>query len=380
MELHDHRGDLYGRSAAIEPDGPSLTAPVDDLVTLIQKVGASDHTVGLGEDYFEAQARSADLIYEDDSLRLYLGTIDAAVWFPELVSRSVRETSSETPSVVVSPELVARNADGPRRDAVHWERRRDEDGHGNDAVPCGQDVSPQPGVVPKHKSRRNAEDVFGVVSLCAHERAVVRQNAFLFPEPKNRYCENPAGFYRLKGVAYRGISASDNDKYDISRHFAEVWEFVEGLRRRAMDVWAESRTGEMLVVRPVGGADQSVVQGTDDRPRPAAVLIHCIVGSNRSACCVVAFLMRYLNWSVEVAVEHVARRRRCPILANRAFLGALVRYDEELKSGKCRDTGEKAQAVSTAPRAERNGGKKSCGKRGSGGNGQAAVTEADDMV
>eukprot|EP00929_Paragymnodinium_shiwhaense_P031348 TRINITY_DN1757_c0_g1_i1.p1 TRINITY_DN1757_c0_g1~~TRINITY_DN1757_c0_g1_i1.p1 ORF type:complete len:363 (+),score=83.60 TRINITY_DN1757_c0_g1_i1:77-1165(+) len=89
-------------------------------------------------------------------------------------------------------------------------------------------------------------------------------------------------------VAYCGIAAEDEAGYAIGQHFDEAADFLSKCR-------AEGRK----------------------------VMVHCIMGINRSATALVAFLCRQLQMSLQEAVN-IASRERGYILSNETFLRQLV--------------------------------------------------------
>lgn len=91
-------------------------------------------------------------------------------------------------------------------------------------------------------------------------------------------------------VTFLGVAARDEDGYPLDTHYAEMSAFLQRCR-------ADGRK----------------------------VLVHCIMGINRSAAAVVAFLCLGLGKPLEDAIDLVARRRG-PVLSNVTFLGQLVRH------------------------------------------------------
>jgi hypothetical protein len=66
---------------------------------------------------------------------------------------------------------------------------------------------------------------------------------------------------------------------------------------------------------------------TGAREERRHVLVHCMQGLNRSVAMVVAFLVRTLGMSLDVAIETVARKRP-HVLSNRGFVVQLVKLCE----------------------------------------------------
>jgi len=89
-------------------------------------------------------------------------------------------------------------------------------------------------------------------------------------------------------IAYLGFAAEDRDGYAIDAHFEEIFEFL----RRCQ---AEQRK----------------------------VLVHCVMGINRSTTALVAYLCQELGMDLTDAVEAAARRHG-HVLSNASFLRRLV--------------------------------------------------------
>jgi len=91
-------------------------------------------------------------------------------------------------------------------------------------------------------------------------------------------------------MAYWGLEAADEDGYRMDQHFDEVLSFLNECRR-------EGR----------------------------AVLIHCIMGINRSSVALVAFLCSGLGMSLSQSVA-LASKQRGFILSNDSFLDQLINH------------------------------------------------------
>jgi hypothetical protein len=99
-------------------------------------------------------------------------------------------------------------------------------------------------------------------------------------------------------VSYLGIAANDEAGYAMDDHFVETMEFLEKCR-------GEGRR----------------------------VLVHCVMGINRSSTALIAFLCASLQMPLEDAVELTSRRRGY-ILSNSSFLEQLVKSFAELPERK----------------------------------------------
>jgi len=89
-------------------------------------------------------------------------------------------------------------------------------------------------------------------------------------------------------TAYLAISAEDNGSYLMDRHFPEIVTFLMSCRQ--------------------------------ERRR---VLVHCVMGVNRSSAALAAFLCEGLGVDLEESIVSISRRRG-HILSNRSFLDQLV--------------------------------------------------------
>ena len=91
-------------------------------------------------------------------------------------------------------------------------------------------------------------------------------------------------------IKYMGFSAMDDHDYDIMQHFEAVNRFIEE-------------------ARDLGGK----------------VLVHCIMGSNRSGALVVAYVMNY--WKVgPISAAKFVKDKREVLLSNENFQDQLVRF------------------------------------------------------
>lgn len=95
---------------------------------------------------------------------------------------------------------------------------------------------------------------------------------------------------------FQGFSAADREGYSIQQHFSESSEFLKQCRR-------ENRK----------------------------VLVHCMMGINRSAAAMVAFMCEDMGLDLITAVDMVSQRRGY-ILTNRSFVEQLVlQYGQGIK-------------------------------------------------
>lgn len=100
-------------------------------------------------------------------------------------------------------------------------------------------------------------------------------------------------------VAYCAISAEDKDGYAIDQHFDEMLDFLRKCQ-------SERRK----------------------------VLVHCVMGINRSATALVAYLCQELGMSLGQAVD-LASKRRGHILSNVSFLRCLVEHFSQVGVDVC---------------------------------------------
>eukprot|EP00928_Gymnodinium_smaydae_P097369 TRINITY_DN880_c0_g9_i1.p1 TRINITY_DN880_c0_g9~~TRINITY_DN880_c0_g9_i1.p1 ORF type:complete len:438 (+),score=67.11 TRINITY_DN880_c0_g9_i1:143-1456(+) len=128
----------------------------------------------------------------------------------------------------------------------------------------------------------------------SRQRARTLGDAF-YPEDIRAAAEFDGRWYSevlAKEVAYLGIAARDADGYPMSTHFAEVITFLEGCRRAGR-----------------------------------RVLVHCVMGINRSAAAVVAFLCTSQGEAGRLqlleAIDLVSRRRG-HVLSNSSFVHQLI--------------------------------------------------------
>merc|ERR1719195_2340256 len=90
------------------------------------------------------------------------------------------------------------------------------------------------------------------------------------------------------GTAYLAIPADDNESYLIDQHLPEIVNFLHSCRQERRQV-----------------------------------LVHCIMGVNRSSAALAAFLCEGLGVDLEESIITISRRRG-HILSNRSFLDQLV--------------------------------------------------------
>lgn len=91
-------------------------------------------------------------------------------------------------------------------------------------------------------------------------------------------------------MAYYGIGAADEEGYRMEDHFEEACNFIDMCRRERRKV-----------------------------------LVHCIMGINRSSVALVAFLCSGLGMDLRTAIE-LASRERGLILSNNSFIDQLVQH------------------------------------------------------
>ncbi|CAE8639918.1 unnamed protein product [Polarella glacialis] len=89
-------------------------------------------------------------------------------------------------------------------------------------------------------------------------------------------------------VSYSALPAKDEAGYEMCQHFSEVIEFLSGARRSGQKV-----------------------------------LVHCVMGINRSVAASVAFLTEGMGMPLKAAVALTAERRGC-VLSNNSFLDQLI--------------------------------------------------------
>lgn len=89
-------------------------------------------------------------------------------------------------------------------------------------------------------------------------------------------------------VSYHCLSARDEEDYDLAQHFPEIVMYLEQCRDNGRKVF-----------------------------------VHCLMGINRSAAAIIAFLCSGLGMSLEAAVD-LTSRSRGNILSNRGFVRQLI--------------------------------------------------------
>lgn len=99
--------------------------------------------------------------------------------------------------------------------------------------------------------------------------------------------------YYGDSFTYMGFKASDNNEYDIMKHFGDVYNFIENARK------SEGK-----------------------------VFIHCVAGVNRSAALTVAYCMKFLDLSPVLAAQYV-KNIRPQILTNDNFRRQLIIFAKE---------------------------------------------------
>ena len=118
--------------------------------------------------------------------------------------------------------------------------------------------------------------------------------------------------------------------YGISSHFSEVQDFLAGVLSSGGNCSSGSRCGsgsssssgstdeshritdgstEIRNIDEGENADGNTGKQKKAKQKKTRVLIHCVMGQNRSATVLCAFLMKRLGWSAREAVDHVSKRR-----------------------------------------------------------------------
>ncbi|XP_064652921.1 dual specificity protein phosphatase 3-like isoform X2 [Lineus longissimus] len=116
-------------------------------------------------------------------------------------------------------------------------------------------------------------------------------NAAQGPEPF--FVKTDADYYEPFGITFKGFAGEDAEKYNISQHFDEAAEYIQG----ALDA---------------GGK----------------VLVHCIMGISRAPTLVIAYLMKRCGMTAQEAMKTVREKRDiCP---NEGFLQQLCDLNETL--------------------------------------------------
>lgn len=93
---------------------------------------------------------------------------------------------------------------------------------------------------------------------------------------------------------YMKISLIDDENEDVLSYFDEGFRFIE-----------------------------------DAKKQKSRVLVHCFMGMSRSAAIVIAYAMKYKNWSLKRAYQHVRKHR--PIIdLNMGFMYQLIEYERKL--------------------------------------------------
>jgi len=106
-------------------------------------------------------------------------------------------------------------------------------------------------------------------------------------------------FYQGTPIKYYGISADDDDSYDLSRHFDESSDIIKQ------------------------------VIGTKAQPKNnGKILVHCMAGVSRSPTFVASYLMRDHGMDVNEALKIVSDARF--IYPNDGFLKLLMKYNRRL--------------------------------------------------
>mmetsp|Transcript_22114 Transcript_22114/g.15792 ORF Transcript_22114/g.15792 Transcript_22114/m.15792 type:complete len:146 (+) Transcript_22114:58-495(+) len=59
------------------------------------------------------------------------------------------------------------------------------------------------------------------------------------------------------------------------------------------------------------------------------ILVHCFAGMSRSACCVIAYLIRELHYDSYFAALHFVKRKRSIVSPNSGFGKEMIEYDKK---------------------------------------------------
>jgi len=329
-------------------------------------MGSEDPSEGFesADMYWTSAIESCDLIYRDSEVALFLGTLDAAVDLGKLASSMVKascesnkEVDIESITDHVSGEVarVKKLIPPPPSlvDGMLVCHTKHSDGESrNREMPCVPDQ--------EHRTRDSTTHYYpplrGIINCCAFDKHSARSNRLIDVHKREAYPGDTLKFYsrewgQLRSVAcdgnagraseskrtdlldyspprgqlssgllchphpphYLELRATDTDTYNISKHFHEVCEFVEGIANGGAEA----------------GADATARRGVSSSGA-SSVYVHCVVGSNRSATIVCCLLMWLKGWSAKQVVSLVSLRRRCRILTNRSFIRALIGWEKEL--------------------------------------------------
>ena len=115
--------------------------------------------------------------------------------------------------------------------------------------------------------------------------------------------------HQQHGVKYLGISAEDDEDYDILSHWSEVKNFLDKFYEE-----------EKQPVGPIEDTDRAAPRGR--------LLIHCMAGINRSGAVAVAAVAYLEHVNILTAVEQV-HRIRGPILSNYGFRRRLINWGKQ---------------------------------------------------
>ncbi|KAI3927841.1 hypothetical protein MKW98_023442 [Papaver atlanticum] len=118
-------------------------------------------------------------------------------------------------------------------------------------------------------------------------------------------CEIEEGLYLGSlGAAHNkdGLKMTDREGTDLTRHFAECFDFID-----------EAKT------------------------KGGGVLVHCFAGKSRSVTIIVAYLMQKRRLSLSQAVEHV-KNRRPKASPNPGFIRQLQNFEKSLEVNEAEKT------------------------------------------
>ena len=113
--------------------------------------------------------------------------------------------------------------------------------------------------------------------------------------------EWPAGKYLPSSVIYKRIELKDEKEEQIIPYFEEAIEYI--------------------------------MQAQSNKKR---ILVHCVIGKSRSASFVLAFLMKYKQFTLKEAYDYLKERRDL-IRPNDGFIRQLMQYENQLYQGKYTD-------------------------------------------
>eukprot|EP01095_Lingulamoeba_sp_RSL-Kostka_P001547 TRINITY_DN12191_c0_g1_i1.p1 TRINITY_DN12191_c0_g1~~TRINITY_DN12191_c0_g1_i1.p1 ORF type:complete len:178 (-),score=30.19 TRINITY_DN12191_c0_g1_i1:105-638(-) len=100
-------------------------------------------------------------------------------------------------------------------------------------------------------------------------------------------------------IIYKSVDCYDDEEFDISLHFDECLEFIEDVHLKHQE---------------------------NDKYK---VLVHCAGGVSRSCTIVLAYLMKYNNMNLLLALNFVYEKRKC-IHPNDNFIRLLIEFQKKI--------------------------------------------------